>query len=411
MTSPRPRETGVRATAPLLRQLHTREVLGVLQRRGPLSRAEIVRLTGISGPTVTRTTAQLLAAGLIEEGPSQHPPLGRPARVLRLATATVSVLGLVVGVEQCELVAAGLDGQVDTANVDTANVDTAHDDTANVESAQRIAFPTPRSYEQLIASAAEQIEQFRAATNTNVLGLGITVPGLLSRHDKRTLISPNLHQTDGRQLGLDLQRATGLEVAILQETHALCLAEKTYGAARDVANFAMLDITGGLGLGIVDGGKILGGYNGLAGELGHVTVELDGRTCGCGNRGCLETVATDAALCDLVAERLGTRLSANELLAQLKSGEIQAPRELDLVLCYVAVALAAVINLFNPQKLFVYGRLLDVEPQIFDDLVERTTRRSLAPSRADCEIIRAQGNKRQGAVAAIIEQLMSDDSR
>jgi N-acetylglucosamine repressor len=396
MTSPRPRETGVRATAPLLRQLHTREVLGVLQRRGPLSRAEIVRLTGISGPTVTRTTAQLLAAGLIEEGPSQHPPLGRPARVLRLATETVSVLGLVVGVEQCELVAAGLDGQVDTTQDDAPD---------------RVTFPTPRSYEQLIASAAQQIEQFRAATNTNVLGLGITVPGLLSRHDKRTLISPNLHQTDGRQLGLDLQRATGLEVAILQETHALCLAEKTYGAARDVANFAMLDITGGLGLGIVDGGKILGGYNGLAGELGHVTVELEGRVCGCGNRGCLETVATDAALCDLVAERLGTRLSADELLSQLKSGEIQAPRELEHVLGYVAVALAAVINLFNPQKLFVYGRLLDLGPQVFGDLVERTARRTLAPSRADCDIIRAQGNKRQGAVAGIIEQLMSDESR
>lgn len=396
MTSARPRQTGVRATAPLLRQLHTREVLGALQRRGPLSRAEIVRLTGISSPTVTRTTAQLLAAGLIEEGPSQHPPLGRPARVLRLATETVTVLGLVVGVEQCELVAAGLDGQVDTAHVNTA---------------QRVAFPTPQSYEQLIASAAEQIDQFRSATNTSVLGLGITVPGLLSRRDKRTLISPNLHQTDGRQLGHDLAQATGLEVAILQETHALCLAEKTYGAARDVANFAMLDITGGLGLGIVEGGQILGGYNGLAGELGHVTVELDGRPCGCGNRGCLETVATDAALCALVAERLGTRLSADELLARIQAGQLSAPREIERVLGYVAVALAAVINLFNPQKLFVYGRLLDLGPNVFDDLIERTARRTLAPSLADCEVIRAQGNKRQGAVAGIIEQLMSDDSR
>jgi predicted NBD/HSP70 family sugar kinase len=391
MTSARSPENGVRATAPLLRQLHTREVLGALQRRGPLSRAEIVRVTGISSPTVTRTTAQLLAAGLIEEGPSQHPPLGRPARVLRLATETVSVLGLVVGVEQCELVAAGLDGQVHPG--------------------QRAAFPTPREYDELIASAARQIDQYRSATNTSVLGLGITVPGLLSRRDKRTLISPNLHQTDGRQLGQDLAEATGLEVAILQETHALCLAEKTYGAARDVANFAMLDITGGLGLGIVDGGKILGGYNGLAGELGHVTVELDGRPCGCGNRGCLETVATDAALCALVGERLGTRLSADELLARIQSGELSAPRELERVLGYVAVALAAVINLFNPQKLFVYGRLLDLGPQVFDDLVERTARRTLAPSLADCEVIRAQGNKRQGAVAGIIEQLMSEDSR
>jgi predicted NBD/HSP70 family sugar kinase len=390
MTSASPKNGGTRATASLLRQLHTREVLGVLQRRGPLSRAEIVRATGISGPTVTRMTAHLLAAGLIEEGAPQQPPLGRPARVLRLATRTVSVLGLVIGVERCELVAAGLDGQL-------------HADSS-------LEFSTPRNYEQLIAVAAQHIDNYRAASNTNVLGVGITVPGLLSRHDKRTLVSPNLHQTDGRQLGADLLAATGLEVAISQETHALCLAEKTYGAARDIANFAMLDITGGLGLGIVDGGQILGGYNGLAGELGHVTVEIDGRPCGCGNRGCLETVATDAALGALVAERLGTRQSAEQILSQLQSGKLTAPLEVERVLGYVAVALAAVINLFNPQKLFVYGRLLDLGPQIFDDLIERTGRRTLAPSLADCEIIRAQGNKRQGAVAGIIEQLMMDDS-
>src|SRR5205807_5237105 len=122
---------------------------------------------------------------------------------------------------------------------------------------------------------------------------GVSMPGLLHRREKRTVFSPNLHQTDGRRLGEDLRNALRIETAILQESHALCLAELTYGAARGVSDFAMLDVSEGLGVGVVNGGRILEGHSGLGGELGHVTVDIHGEPCGCGNHGCLETVATD----------------------------------------------------------------------------------------------------------------------
>ncbi|MDX1944486.1 MAG: ROK family transcriptional regulator [Pirellulaceae bacterium] len=376
-----------RTTSSLLRRMNTREVLAALQRQGPLSRAEIARHTGISNPTITRTVADLLAARLLEEGELQQAPLGRPAKVLRLATETVSVLGVVVGVKTCELVSAGLDGLL-------------HDDRV-------LSFPTPPRYGDLVRRIAEHAERCARESKTAVLGLGISIPGLLSRKDQRTLVSPNLHQTDGQQLGVDVAERLGLETAILQETHALCLAEQTYGAARGVEDFAMLDITGGLGLGVVQGGRFLQGHRGLAGELGHLTVDLAGRRCGCGNLGCLETVATDTALAQLVGERLRRELSTDEVIAQIKSGQIAADAEMALVLDYLAVGLAAVINLFNPQKLFIYGRLFDAGPRVYPKLLEATARRTLAPSLADCEIIRARGNKRLGAVAGIIERLMT----
>src|SRR5438067_8548108 len=92
-----------RAGPALLRHLNAREVLAALQRHGPLSRAEITRHTGISGPTVTRTVSALLGANLLEEGDYQQSPLGRPGKVLHLASKTVSVLGAVVGARRCEL--------------------------------------------------------------------------------------------------------------------------------------------------------------------------------------------------------------------------------------------------------------------------------------------------------------------
>jgi N-acetylglucosamine repressor len=379
-------ETTLRRARPsLLRQLNERQVLAALQEHGPLSRAEIVRHTGISGPTVTRAVAALLADNLLEEGDSRQAALGRPGKVLRLASQTVAVLGAVVGAKRCELVTAGLDGQIDPGRVRQ--------------------FPTPARYPDLVAAFVKHARRFMAECRTPTLGLGISMPGLLNRREKRTVVSPNIHQTDGQALGADLQQRLRLETAILQEQHALCLAERTYGAARGVADFAMVDISEGLGVGLVNGGRILAGHSGLAGELGHVTVGLDGRRCGCGNHGCLETVATDTALAATVSERLGRKLSIDQLVPLLQTGQVQADAEIEQVLQYLAVGLAAVINLFNPSKLFIHGRFLDAGPTLFEQLLVATSRRALAPSLADCEIIRARGNKRLGAVAAIIHQL------
>jgi N-acetylglucosamine repressor len=373
----------------LLRQINERRVLGAIQMHGPLSRAEITRHTGISGPTVTRAVASLLEANLLEEGESRQAPLGRPGKVLRLAGSTVSVLGAVVGPYKCDVVSSGLDGVV-------------HADRLR-------SFATPECYDDLVNAFVENIIDLSDELKTTVLGLGISIPGLLDAKEKRTLLSPNLHQTDGRQLGKDLQEQLDLETSIVQESDALCLAEMMYGAAKDVANFAMLDISDGLGLGVVHQGKILEGHSGLAGELGHITVQLDGRPCGCGNRGCLETVATDTALLHAVNAHRKKPLSIDEIIAQVQSGTLTVNAEFESVLQYLAVGLAAVINIFNPQKLFIYGRLFDADRSLFDRLLRLTRERALAPSLADCEIIRARGNKRLGAIAAATYPITSRD--
>jgi N-acetylglucosamine repressor len=374
-----------KARLSLWRRLNAREVLEALQRHGPLSRAEITRHTGLSGPTVTRTVSALIESRLLEEGEFRQAALGRPGQVLRLASRAVSVLGVAVGVRACEVVSAGLDGAIRPEHVRS--------------------FPTPARYTDLVEAVVAQAKRLTDEAGTTVLGLGVSVPGLLSRRQRRTLVSPNLHQTDGQRLGEDLAERLQLEAALLQESHALCLAERTYGAAKDVDDFAMLDISDGLGLGVVQGGHLVQGHSGLAGELGHVTVELNGRRCGCGNHGCLETVATDSALAAAVSERLGRKLSIEDVVALGQAGRLDADGEIERVLNYLAVGAAAVINLFNPSKVFIYGRLLDVAPGLFEGLLERTRARALAPSMADCEVIRARGNKRLGAVAGIIHQL------
>ena len=132
---------------------------------------------------------------------------------------------------------------------------------------------------------------------------------------------------------------------------------------------------------------------------------MDGRPCGCGNRGCLETVASDAALAWLVSQKIGRKISVEETIARIQSGELDLRAELNQTCRYLAVGVAAVINLFNPSTLFVHGKLFAADADLFSCLIDETKRRALPPAFADCRIVQAQGSKRQGAVAAIINHL------
>jgi N-acetylglucosamine repressor len=237
------------------------------------------------------------------------------------------------------------------------------------------------------------------------LGVGLSLPGLVDYREQRSVLSPNIPITDGQQPALDLGARLGVECLLLQESHALCLAELYHGEARGLDDFAMLDVHTGVGLGVVSGGRLLTGHSGLAGEIGHITVVPDGRLCGCGNAGCLETVANDTSLAWRISRRLGRSVSISEVIDLCRSGKIDLSAELDDVCRYLAVAVAAVINLFNPSRLFVHGRLFEADDSLFARMIEKASRRTLPPSFAGCRILRATGQKQQGAVAGIIQHL------
>ena len=369
----------------LLSKINERQVLRTIQAHGPLSRAEVARYSGISAPTASKAVESLLRAGLLEEGDAPELGRGRPAKKLRLASETAQVLGLVVDTEQCRVAVAGLDGQF-------------------LEQGVR-RFPTPATYDGLLNAAVEELQRFIRRDGVTTLGLGISLPGLMDHRHQRGVLSPNLPITNGHAPGADLSERLGLECVVVQELNALCLAERYYGAARGINDFAMLDVSTGVGLGVISGGRLLTGHNGLAGEIGHLTVEIDGRQCGCGNTGCLETMASDSALAWAVSQRLGRKVTVYEVIQMIRSGELNADAELERTCRYLAVGVAGVINMFNPSHLFVHGHLFEASDHLFSCMVDEARRRALPPSFAECQIIQARGSKRQGAVAAIIEHL------
>ena len=369
----------------LVGRLNERQVLRVIQTRGPLSRAEVARESGLSPPTVSKAVASLLKVGLLEEADAAEPARGRPAPKIRLATESAQVLGVAIDAGHCEVVSAGLDGVL-------------HDDT--------LAVPTSATYPELLAALELAARTVMAKPGVRTLGLGVSLPGQVDYRKGCGVLSPNVPATNGHAPATDLAERLGIECSLLQESHALCLAERHHGLAKGMNDFALLDVGAGVGLGIMSGGRILKGRSGLAGEIGHVTAVAEGgRRCGCGNTGCLETVASDSALAWHATRKLGRAVNVDEVIELAKSGAVDLHAELREVAGFVAVGVAAVINLFNPGTVFIHTPLFEIDPTLFETVVEKARARALPPSFADCRIVRAKGSKRQGAVAGIIQHL------
>jgi len=369
----------------LLRRLNERRLLAVIQEHGPASRAMLTRVSGMTAPTVSKAVDSLLKRGLVEELDPVVPALGRPGRLVRMAADSATVLGVVIDATTCSIVATGLDGRVSDAKTRR--------------------FSTPATYAGLLNILTRECRGLLEDSTATLHGMGVSVPGLVNERLEEIVFSPNLHILDKRNPARDLEQRLGVKCVLLQETDALCLAERLYGDARGLADFAMLDVAAGLGLGVMSGGELLSGHSGMAGEVGHVTVAPDGIRCGCGNRGCLETLATDAALVRLVSEQEGRSLDVAAVEALLAERPEAFIGPVGTVTEYLAIAIAAVINIFNPTALFVHGTLLAGSPARFAPVLERVRQRTLTASLADCTITPTSSSKRQGAVAGIIHHL------
>ncbi len=370
----------------LLSKINEWQVLRAIQHRGPMSRAEVARYARITAPTASKAAESLLKAGLLEEEESTEILRGRPARKLRLPQRNAQVLGLVLDADKCRVVSAGLDGSLH---------DTVYE------------FATPDNYGLLLDTAEAYLRTALKRENVITLGLGISIPGLLDYSNQLSILSPNLPITNNHSPAQDLEKRLGIVCVQLQESHALCLAERHYGNAIGMDDFAMLDVNIGVGLGVMSGGRLLKGNRGLAGEVGHITVSPNGRRCGCGNRGCLETEASDSALVHAISQRLGRKTDIDEVLQIIASGKIEITHEIEQICRYLAIGVATVINLFNPSTLFIHGRMFAADPALFSRLLTEIEQRSLAPAFSDCHIVMARGSKRQGAIAGIIEHLFN----
>src|SRR5947209_9810536 len=220
-------------------------------------------------------------------------------------------------------------------------------------------------------------------------GIGIGVPGIIDMATGMIRESPNLPGWSDSAVRSEIEQRLHTRVILENDANAAAFGEKWLGAGRQVSDMAMLTLGTGVGGGIILGGRIWHGMNGMAGEFGHITVEPDGVRCGCGNTGCVEQYASATAVMRMAKEAIASgrasalanaassdpEFSARAVYNLAIQGDAEARRIFRRVGRALGIVLSGLVNALNLPMYVVGGGVSSAweafAPTIFEELRHR----------------------------------------
>jgi predicted NBD/HSP70 family sugar kinase/biotin operon repressor len=346
-----------------LRELNRLRVVDELRRRGNASRGEIASATGLSRTTVTTLVADLQERGLvIETGSANGRGRGRPPVQLRLDPSAGAAIGVDFGHSHVRVAVADLSASV----LGERRVELDVDDAA--ATALDVA-----------AALAHELVARAGLDPRRVVGAGMGLPGPLGG----SAILRGWTELDPAK---ELTTRLGVTATVGNDANLGALAELTLGAGRGMQDLVYLKLASGIGAGLVLGGRLHHGATGIAGEIGHVQVKQDGAVCRCGNRGCLETIASAPALLESLRPAYGSGLTVRDMLELAAGGSHGAQRVLKDAGWAIGRAVADLCNSLNPEAIVVGGVLGAAGAPLLEGIRESVDRYA-QPGTADAVIV------------------------
>jgi predicted NBD/HSP70 family sugar kinase len=374
-----------------LRELNRLRIVDALRHDGTASRAEIARQTGLSPSTVSTVITELQRAGLVVE--STLAPAGRqgrPAAQLALDPSAGAAVGIDFDHDKIRVAVSDLARTV-LAEA-SVRIDVDHDAPKALEHAS-----------ELVAQVLEEAEVDRE----RVLGAGMALPGPVDHARGALHTSPILAGWANVDAAAELERRIDVPVHLDNDANLGALAEVTLGAGRNVRSAAYIQMSSGIGAGMIVDGRPYHGHRGIAGEIGHVLVDEQGQICRCGNRGCLETLASGPALVALLRPSHGEGLTVESIISMARDGDPGARRVIADAGRAVGRVVAGLCNLFNPEMVVVGGDLSTAGELLLDPLRESIDRYALPTATERLEVVAGELGDRAnllGALALAIAQ-------
>jgi predicted NBD/HSP70 family sugar kinase len=351
-----------------LRDEGRHRVLQALYDNGACRRTELIRLTGLSRSTVSSLVAELAARGIVEEHPEPSADglrgIGRPAVMVSMAPHAGYAVGVDIGHEHVRVAVCGLAGNTVAESESRREVDVA-----------------PHEILDLAASQVRQALTGHDIDSAAVIGLGLGIAAPVHTGSGRIEASGIMPGWVGVNPAGEMHARTGLHVQVINDADAGARGEHTYGAARGVNDLLYVRLSAGIGASVIAGRRPLSGSAGLAGELGHVRAVDNGPICRCGNRGCLETVASPVAIAHLLTQSWHRPVTSQELIRLVDEGDPGACRAVEDAATHVGLAIAAAVNLLNPELVVIGGDLAPAGELLLQP-IRTAIRRTVLPATA-----------------------------
>ena len=320
------------------REINRNLIFNLIRTKQPISRADLARASQLQRSTVSLIVEELLAARWIVEGSMGHLPRGRRPTFLHLNDGR-GVIALDIHPSQTTLAVADLGGKIISQSL----------------------VVLPENPKRVIgAIVAAILKMMKSNGDRSFDGIGMSLPGRLDIEMEKLIFAPNIDWPIGG-IKSKVEQATGLPVSVDNVANACALSEVWFGDSDGVHDLVAVNVSEGIGTGIFANGRILRGEGGLAGEFGHVQMEPAGLLCGCGNRGCWETIASNRAGVRYYAEFSKKKpVPFDAVLKLAQGGDAQAKKAIEKMCAALGRGLRMIASAVAPNEIVVVGDITTV---------------------------------------------------
>ncbi|GAE35251.1 ROK family transcriptional regulator [Halalkalibacter akibai] len=390
-----------------MKTLNKSTILNTIRLHSPISRAEIAKKTKLTPPTVTNIVAELIEANLVRESEIGVSKGGRKPILLTINDQDSFIVGVDVGGHLIRTIVTDINAKILT----------------KFEIALPMELTIETFIEKLIQAIDAAINKSKAPKD-KILGIGVGMHGIVDYEKGVSIFAPNFQLTN-IPIKSCLEKHFQITTFVENDVRAFALGETWYGNGQGTEHLICINIGVGIGAGIILNSELFHGNNGIAGEFGHMIVDINGEKCSCGSYGCLQTVAGGSALRERALKEIkGGRQSLIYDRAQgqieridgafifncAKSGDELALEILAETGTYIGIGVLNLINVINPARIIVGGGVAKAGEFVLEPLRKIVKQRALTSGARETEIIHSKlGDDATviGAVTLVLKDLFS----
>jgi Transcriptional regulator/sugar kinase len=383
----------------LIKNMNTACILNTIRVRESISRADIARVTGLTPATVSNITAELIDLSLVRETERGESSGGRKPVLLSINKAACFFGGIHIGSTMLETAVSNVEAEI------------LGEERAPIEGL---------SPDETVALGLQLLEKAKRKAGVEAIsGVGICTHGLVRSEEGLLVFAPNLGWSNV-PLGDMVHEACGLPVYVENDVRAMALAESWCGLAFGVKDYIYLYIGPGIGGSIVSDNEIYKGPSGFAGEFGHETIDPEGPVCSCGNRGCLQALASETAVFNhYAARKKEQKITPNcgnytELIEAAAAGDSDAEEEILRSVRYIGIEIGNITNALSPTLIVMNGQFARLSKTVMPRLKEEAENHHLNRTGAETRLVFSTLQDKasiKGAATCVIRQMFASPKK
>jgi len=380
-----------RGTFQLMKSVNKSIILNKIRTSEPISRAQIAKETKLTPPTVSSIVRELIEQDLVKESELGESKGGRKPTMLLVNKNGFYVIGIDAGPKTIECILSNLSGQIKDRVV------------VSIESPL-----TNESFLELLKNGIKKILK-NVKERSKVLGIGMAMHGVVDVARGTSLFAPIL-QLSNIPIKDELEREFDLVVQVENDARAMTLGESWFGEHGDVSSMMAVNLGSGVGAGVAINGKLYHGSTDLAGEVGHMTIDMNGERCECGNRGCLESFASAPSIVKRANKMMPDKniTSSREVYELALENDKECVELLQRTGAIIGIGLTNLIHVLNPELIIIGGGVSKSERFILRPIRETISMRGLTKEAKETRVVISElGDDATilGAVALLLVEL------